>query len=189
MKRWTSYFPWIMLFIWMGMRMLWGFVLYPGDYDRGRTVGVLTNLLGILLVIFVAIISRYRNQGASAPFLSDVKHALGKAMIYVAGVTLLSSLYYGYLSNELDLQRQKDIIATAQALDTEEELAAIKSSNKMLETLSRDQIYELQVERSQTFTSAKVIVSAGFIALTLSSVLYALLGVFLFRNFVIPKKQ
>lgn len=173
----------------MGIRMLWGFVVYPDDYDKGRTVGVLANLLGILLVIFVAIIGRYRSQGTAESFLSDVKYALGKAMIYVAGVTLLAGLYYGYLSNELDVQRQKDIIATAQALDTEEELAAIKASNKMLQTLSREQIYDLQVERSNTFTSAKVIVSAGFIALTFSSVLYAVLGVLVFRNFVIPRKQ
>ncbi|MEN9348290.1 MAG: hypothetical protein RLZZ77_1801 [Bacteroidota bacterium] len=187
MKKWVSFFPWICLAAWSILRLAMGLAFYPGDYDTGRTVGVFSNLLFILLVIFVAIIQSYKTERESTSFLFDVKNALGKAMRYVVGVVIVSTVYYSLFTNELAIKREKDVIAIAQALDTEEEIIEIKKQNEMLKDLSTEQIYNSAVERANTFTSVKVISSASFIALTLVSVAYSLLGVFLFRNFLKKK--
>ena len=189
MKKWVSYFPWICVISWAILRLSAGLAIAPGDYDFGRTVGVFSNLLFILLVIFVAIVQSYITERDATSFLYDVKNALGKAMRYVVGVVIISTVYYSFFTNELEIKREKDVIAISQALDTEEEIAEIKKQNEMLKDLNRDQIYTSAVERASTFTRVKVISSASFIALTLVSVAYSLLGVFLFRNFLKKKSS
>jgi hypothetical protein len=106
-------------------------------------------------------------------------------MKYVVGVVLMMWLYYGAISPELIAHRDKNIAEVSQLIDTDEELTEIKAQNPLLQNESRESIQKSMVERIEFFTSLKVLLPASLIALSLTAVVYALLGVWVWRRFVV----
>ncbi len=181
----NKWFPWALAGVWLIIRIIGAKFFFENDYDKGRVLGTMSNLLLILLVIFVAIIQVYRKgSGTGRSFFSDVRQSMLASLKYVAGVVIAIGFYYSSLSEELENKRLNDYVQIEQALDTPEELARIKAENPLLKDLSKEQIIESSITRTDTFTSLRVILPSSLMALLAVSFIYSLLAAFLFRNFL-----
>ena len=176
--------PWILAIVWLAVR--WAAGEYTGyDFEKGRTAGVLANLLIILVVLFGGLISRYKKPLAKAPtFMEDVRTGAGAAMKYVIGVTAAMALWYFTVSPELPMRRDRDHAANAALIDTPEKLEKVKQEYDQLKTLGADEILAAANERTDLMTSPGFIVSSSFIGLLFTALLYSFLGAFIFRQFI-----
>lgn len=183
MIRWI---PFVFAFLWFGIRFITAMVT-GYDYQAGRTAGVLSNLLFILVLVFVALIVHHKNSKLPpGNFLSDLKIALKAAMKYVLSVVLIMWIFYGFISPELELHRNNSFTEIAKSLDTSEEIAAIKAQNPLLADSSPEDLEKSMRERITFFTSLNVLLPASMITLSLAAVVYGLIGVFTWRRFLRP---
>jgi hypothetical protein len=175
--------PWALAALWFLFR--WAIGEYHGyDFEKGQRAGVLANLLIILVLLFIALIIRHRSLPDGQGFMQDVKGSLGMGVRYLLGVTALMALYYDSVSPELEMRRSRDRAANAAAIDTPEELAAIKQENPHLKSYSAEQILKAKNDQTELMTGTGVILSTSFIALFFTTVLYAFLVTFIFRQFI-----
>lgn len=181
-----KHLPWIFAILWLGIRVLAAQVIYFGDPDKARTVGVMLNLLFIIVLIFIVLMDLYklRRMGHKDSFIGDLKNVAFPCVKYVLGVGILLAVYYNVISDELLQKRKADYQLTIEALDTDEELKAVRSQNIQLEKLSREEIIDAANKRTDLFTSPKVVSSASFVVLVFVTLIYAVFAVFLFRSFL-----
>lgn len=176
--------PWVFALLWLTVR--WAAGEYTGyDFEKGRTAGVMANLLIILVVLFGGLISRYKKPFTKAPtFMEDVRTGAGAAMKYVIGVTAAMALWYFTVSPELPMRRDHDHAANAALVDTPEKLEKVRQEYEQLKTLSAEEILAAANERTDLMTSPGFIVSSSFIGLLFTALLYSFLGAFIFRQFI-----
>jgi len=183
MSQLIRWLPFVFAFLWLVIRYLTGHFFVEYSYSEGRTIGVLSNLFFILILVFVGLVANY-NTREKRTFLQDVKDGLKVAMKYVLSAVVMMGLYYGAISDELEVQRQTSFIEIHEALDTDSELASIQEQNPLLAHQGREEIEKEMQERITFFTSLKVLLPASLIALSLTTVFYGLLGVFIWRRFI-----
>jgi|GEM_PF-1729542 len=185
--RWFAWLPWLLALVWLGFRYSAG-VITQFDFEKGRNAGVLANLLAVLLVIFITLIHRHRTgQSQGSTFFQDVRTTAATGVKYVIGVLLAMGLYYAVFSDEIQKKRMADHAVNASLLDTPEKLAAVKESNEMLRTLSVEQILKSANDRTDLMLGTGFVLSSSFISLFFTTLLYGVLGTFIFRQFIRAK--
>lgn len=181
-----KFFPWISGLVWLLLR--WGLYITIGETspDQARSIGVMINLFFIILIIFSVLMDVYRERrtGMTTTFITDLKRVLKETMKYSIAVGIMIAVFYHFVSNELELKREADYKAAALALDTDEEVAAVKKENPQLKDLSREEILDAVYARTDLFTNKKIISSASFLVTVFVSLLYSLFSVLLFRYFL-----
>ncbi|MCC6600910.1 MAG: hypothetical protein IT223_09590 [Crocinitomicaceae bacterium] len=188
MKFLEKWFPWCLAVVWLLVRLVGGGLLFDGDYDKGRTLGVMTNLLFILLVIFIAIVQvNKKNSTDNRTFFSDIKSVMTESTKYVLGVVLAIGIFYSVMSNELEKKRLYDHAQIEMAVDTPEKLEKLKAENPMLKDISKEKIIESATARTDVFTSLKMIIPSSLLVLLMVSLLYSLLAVAVFRGFLLAR--
>lgn len=186
MSRW-KHIPWILAVIWFIFRWTYGASL-DYDFEKGRNAGVLANILGILLVLFVNLVARHRTgQSAQSSFLTEVRAGMTQSLKYVAAVSVFMTIYYIQVSDELDRKRLHDYAVNSSLVDTEEELAQVRSANENLKGMSAEAILKSANARTDLMTGKGFVLSSSFIGLVFTSLLYAFIGTFLFRNYLRSK--
>lgn len=176
--------PWILACVWLGWR--WGVAEYTGyDIERGRMAGVLANLLILLIVLFTALVARYRKPMEAWPsFMDDVRTAASAGMRYVVAAAILIAVHYYGISPELTLRRDRDRSANAALVSDPAALERIRSENAALRTLSPEDLLEAANDRTDLMTSPGFVVSSSVIGLILTALAYSFLAAFVFRQFI-----
>lgn len=178
--------PWILCSLWLLIRIAIGTYIYPENSLKSMTFGVILNLSFIIVLIFSELVLLFKVRRFSKPesFLSEVKTVCTPVIRYVLGVGIAITLYYNFISNELQRKRESDYILTEQSLDTEQEINALREENNQLKNFSKEQILQAAHEKIDLMTNPKVVSSISFLALVFVGLLYSLFAVFLFRLFV-----
>ncbi len=178
----AGFLPWVCALVWLGIRWVAGFSA-DFDFEKGRNAGVLANLFFILVVIFYTLVYRFRHHLSLPDFFGEMRKAAIPGLKYTIGVALMITLYYSVISDELPVKRAADMAINATLIDTDEELARIKEENIQLKTLNREQLLRAANERTALMTSEGFIIGTSLAGLTLTVVLYSMLGTFIFRQF------
>ncbi|MEZ4798319.1 MAG: DUF4199 family protein [Flavobacteriales bacterium] len=176
MNRIKSFLPWILGLVWLGIRVLGATVLFKDNPDAGRSLGVITNLSFIIILIFIELrgIYRAKRRGQQSGFMADFKVAASATIKYAVMVGMCIFAYYNFISDELEVKKKQDYTLTIEALDTDEELNKIKAENDQLAHLSREQIIEVANSRTDLFTNPRIVSSASFIVLVFVGLLYSI---------------
>jgi uncharacterized Fe-S radical SAM superfamily protein PflX len=174
--------PWIMAAMWLAARFAAGKFL---DIETAKNFGVLSNVLMILILIFLSIYFKYKNYTGERPsFFEDLKHCMKTAMKYVIGAVLAIALYYGVLSDDVQTIRRARIEALDKELQNEEFVNKIKSQRPEYKDMTVEQLRQTNIENVETIISVKAQISGGLLALTFVSLMYSLLAVFFWRSIV-----
>ena len=139
----------------------------------------------ILVIVFVALVFKYKYQkGISPAFMQDFKDAVRPGLLYVISVMAMMAIYYGLLSNDIQVLRQARVVQYAELIDTDEELAAVKKQNPQLAPYTREQILEQNRQNIDLYMSLQSKLVGSLLALVLTAVVYAVLAVFFWRALV-----
>jgi hypothetical protein len=169
--------------LWFALRIVAGKLV---GLEKGPIFGALSNILFILVLVFIALVLKYRvpNQQEKPSFLQDFRDAMRPALVYVALVSLFIALYYGVLTDDAARLRELRKIEAVAMIDTEEELLAFKQANPTVANMSREQILQGNEEKLKTFVNARTQAIGGLLALAVISMIYSLMAVFFWRTFV-----
>lgn len=177
-----KFLPWIMAAMWLMARYIARQFM---SIESAISFGILSNILMIVILIFVVIYYKYKTlQGERPSFFDDVKNCMKSAMKYVIAATLGLFIYYSFLTSDVHDIQQSRITTFNQAVTTDEGLAKFKSENPMLKDSTRDQLIQTNKENVERFVSTNTQVIGGLLALTVVSFMYTLLAVFFWRNLV-----
>ncbi len=181
-----KYLPWLLCIVWLTSRVLVANYVYPQDSSKAMTFGVISNLSFIILLIFSELyfLFKARRNALPSSFLYELKIVSKPVVLYVIGVGICLTVFYNFISNELERKRELDYILTEQSLDTEEKLNQLRNENAQLKNFSREQIINAAHQKIDLLTNPKVVSSLSFLALVFVGLLYSLFAVFLFRLFV-----
>jgi hypothetical protein len=141
-------------------------------------VGVFLNLFFILLLIALGIFVFHKNNQDQSS-LGRFKHLVRLPLAYSFFVTVAMFTYYSYLSNELQLKKERDIQKLELLLADEEGMKQQRAENMNLQEMSNEQIRDQGINKTNSMTSPKVVTSLGFLMLVLSSVAYSVLAMLL----------
>jgi hypothetical protein len=140
------------------------------DLESAKSFGVLSNVLLVLILIFITVYSKYKTLPSERPtFIEDVKDCMKTAMKYVVGATLAIGIYYGVASNDIEVIREERIRIFSEQIATEE-------------GTSREDLLKKNKENVETFVSIKTQLLGGFVTLTFVSFVYSLLAVLIWRT-------
>ncbi|MFN0030799.1 MAG: hypothetical protein ACKVOR_01420 [Flavobacteriales bacterium] len=174
--------PWILAVMWLAARYVARQFM---SIENAQSFGVLSNILIIVILIFLAIYNKYKSVGAERPtYFEDFKYCMKVAMNYVIGAIAAILLYYGLLTRDIDDKRQSSMEAFAIAISTDDGLAQCKVQWPQYALKTREQILDSKRSDVETFLSVQVQVIGGLLALTMVSIVYALLAVFFWRSIV-----
>lgn len=150
-------------------------------------LGVLSNILIILVLVFVSLLAHHRQHNTSTEvisFLDDFKRTLKYCLTFVLASAMAMLLYYGVLSDDITAIKNSSLSAFEAMLHDEtakaefillhEELAAKSDAELMAD-------FRLQLDSNVTVHSR--IIGSVF-ALLLVSLAYSILGIVIWRNFM-----
>jgi hypothetical protein len=174
--------PWIMAGMWFIARFIAGKTMEIGG---AKNFGVLSNILLILILIFLAIFYRYKKLGQeSSSFFEDLKTCMKPALKYVLAVVACIALYYGVLSDDLQVLRNAHITAFNEGILVEENLVKFRSEHPELKEMSVEQLMQTNKENVERNASLHINIIGALLALTFVSLAYSLLAVFFWRMLV-----
>lgn len=153
--------------------------------DKAVSFGALSNVFLILILIFLAVYSRYKKHTGERPtFFQDFKICMVAAMKYVLTVVLFIGLYYGVFSNDIEQIRKIRIESFDAEINTEEGYNLLLTQNPNLVGQSAQQLSATNKENVERFVSVKSQVLGATLALMAVSLAYSLLSVFFWRSFI-----
>lgn len=153
------------------------------DMETAKNFGVLSNVLLVLILIFITIYNKYKIPPEVKPsFLEDVKSCMLVAMKYVLGATIAIGLFYGVMSTDVEVIRSERIKMFEQQIATEEGLQKFYQEVPNEKNTSREDLIKKNIENVETFVSTKTQVVGGFVTLTFVSFVYTLLAVLIWRT-------
>jgi len=153
--------------------------------ENAKNFGVLSNVLLILILIFLSVYFKYKNYTGERPtFLSDLKDSMKAALKYVLAAVAAIAFYYGVLSNDVQTIREARINSFTTEMQSDENLAKIKSEHPELKDQTREQLIATNTANVERYVSVQMQVLGGLLALTFVSFMYSLLAVFFWRSVV-----
>lgn len=176
------YLPWILAVMWFAARLLSRQFL---GLENAKNFGVMSNMLLILILIFLTIYMRYRSLTGEIPgFMSDMKECMKSALKYVLAVTLAIGIYYGFFSNDLEEVRTAYIQTFNEQIQQAENLSKFRSEHTEYATSTVEEIMAANKENVERNVSVQARVLGALLALTIVSTVYSLLAVFFWRTVV-----
>jgi hypothetical protein len=177
-----KWLPWIMAASWLVAR----YIVRAGlgtPVDSAHTFGVLSNVLLIVLLVFVALYVKHKsNPGLVTTFFQDFTTCMQAAMKYVIGAVIAIFVYYSFLQpDDIPFVRQTHIDAFTNGISSEESLAQFKSTNPDLKLLTREQLIAKKTAEVNDSLNVKTQIIGALLALTTVSLVYSLLSVFFWR--------
>lgn len=168
--------------MWFIARIIAGIWMEIGG---AKNFGVLSNILLILILIFLAIFYRYRKLGQQTSFFfEDLKECMKPALKYVLAVVACIAVYYGMMSDDLEVLRNAHITAFNEGIQSEENLAKFRIEHPELKDLSVEQLMQTNKENVERNASLHINIIGALLALTFVSLAYSLLAVFFWRVLV-----
>jgi len=184
----VKYFPWILAFFWLAARVAVGRYM---DLESAKNFGVLSNVLLVLILIFITIFNKYKVPHTEKPtFLEDIKDCMKVAIKYVTGATvaiglyygLISNDYYGLISNDIAVIKEQRMKMFSEQIATEEGLQKFYQEVPQEKSTSREELIEKNKKNVETFVSVKTQLLLGFVSLVIVSLIYSLLAVLIWRT-------
>lgn len=168
--------------MWLVTRFIAGKTM---SIEIARNFGVLSNVLLILILIFLTVYFKYKLLAGERPtFMSDIKDCMKIALKYVLAATLGIALYYGFLGNDIQTLREARVAAFTEEIASEEKLASLKANHPELKDQTREQLLQTNKEAVERYISVQAQVMGALLALTFVSLMYSLLAVFFWRSVV-----
>lgn len=153
--------------------------------DKAVTFGALSNVLLILILIFLAIYTKYKKHTGERPaFFQDFRDCMLAAMKYVVATVLFIGLYYGVFSNDIETMRNIRTESFAREIIIPENYNQLIEQNPNLKGKSIEELTATNKENVERFVSVKSQVLGASLALTAVSLAYSLLAVFFWRSFI-----
>lgn len=184
MKFFAQYFKWTPLFfglLWVVGRVIAG---RTAGSSAGMTYGALSNIFFILMLVFLALVFKYRDRSSRDSFFEDVKDAMKPAMLYVLTALLMMAVYYTLLSNEVNVLRAEKMEELNRMMSSPEEVAKLKAQFPHLKDMSEQEMMKESLANIDRNLSVSSILIGGGLALTFVSLAYSMLAVFFWRTFV-----
>ena len=180
---WISRLPWIFALLWLVIRWILGTNL---DVESAQNSGVLLNILFILLLVFLAINTHYRNlQGRKSGFMEDMKTFLKPTLLYVLTVIVFIGVYYAWLSDDIQELRAAYIEAFNEGIREENNRANFLNEHPELRDKTVEDLMNMNRENVERSISVQTRIMGGSLALTFIAVAYGLLAVVIWRKFLI----
>ena len=182
--RLITWFPVLSAVLWLMLRISASSYL---DVHAGMNLGVFSNILIILVLVFVSLLTHHRNSPAQVvgtSFMEDFKRTLKYCLIFVLSSGVAMGLYYGLFSNDISKIRDTSMEAFQSMLQDSVARADFITQHQELVGKSDDMLiadYRSQLESNVTVHSR--IIGSVF-ALLVVSLAYSLLGVVIWRNFM-----
>lgn len=179
-----KWLPWTMAAMWLVAR--YSVRQFVGmSVENAHTFGVLSNVLLIVILVFVAIYHVYKTSPASPrSFFDDFKICMLQAMKYVIGIMAAMFLYYVVLCpGDFDYIRESRIAGFNTMIATEEGFNAFKNEHPELKDATREVLIQKNMENVGKFVTIKMQLPMALLALTAVSLSYSLLATFFYRMF------
>jgi len=174
------YLPYLLAVLWLGIRIAGGYSV-DFNYERGKTIGIFTNLAIILIIILVSLYGTLKLKSTST-FLDDFRLCVKGALKYILPMMVLLIFYYSAFSYELETTRNSKYQEIISSLDTDEELMKAKTENAMFRDMSREQIMANWKSSADFIYSLKAIAGAGLLVLIIIAFAYSAIGTWLWRT-------
>lgn len=175
-----KYFPWILAFFWLVARVSAGRFM---GLESAKSFGVLSNILLVLILIFITIYNKYKTPLATRPtFMEDVKDCMKVAIKYTIAATAAIGLYYGVISNDVEVLTNARIEMFEKEIASEEGLNKFHQEFPKTKDKSREELMEMNKENVATFVSVKTQIFGGFISLLIVSLIYTMMAVVIWRT-------
>lgn len=154
--------------------------------ENAKNFGVLSNVLLILILIFLTVFFKYKTLGQKLPtFLEDLKDCMKSAMKYVLGAVAAIALFYGVLSDDVQKIRETRINTFNTEIQDEANFNKIRTEHPELKDMTREQLIQTNTENVERYVSVHMQIIGSLLALTFVSFAYALLAVLLWRGFML----
>ncbi len=174
--------PFIMAAMWLAARVVAGKFM---GIENAKNFGVLSNVLLILILIFLTVYFKYKSLSGERPtFLEDLKDCMKSALKYVVTAVAAIALYYGVLCNDIQTIREARITTFNTEMQSDENLAKLKSEHPEVKDQTREQLMETNRTNVERYVSVQMQILGGLLALTFVSFMYSLLAVFFWRSVV-----
>lgn len=168
--------------MWFAARIIAGKTMEIGN---AKNFGVLSNILLILILIFLSIFYRYRKLGQeTSSFFEDLRDCMKPALKYVLGVVVFIAVYYAFVSNDLQTLQEAHIQAFNEGIAIQENLAKFRSEHPELKDQTVEQLMQANKENVERNSSLHINIIGALLALTFVSLAYSLLAVVIWRVFV-----
>lgn len=179
---WTRHLPWILALLWLVIRFVLG---ENWDVEKAQNAGVLSNILFILLLVFLGINSQYRLlKGMDSSFFDDFKACMKPAMLYVLVVVTCIGVYYAWLSDDIQELRTAYIETFNAGIVDEANRMKFLAEHPDLTGKSVEELITMNRENVERNVSVQTRLIGGLLALTFIGFAYSLLAVFFWRTFV-----
>ncbi len=179
-----KWLPWTMAAMWLAARYI--VRQFVGmSVENAHTFGVLSNVLLIVILVFVAVYHAYKQDpGSSTSFFTDFKVCMKQAMKYVIGSVIAMALYYAVLCpQDLAYIRDTRVTGFTDMISTDDGLNAFKAEHPELKDATREILVQKNIENVEKFVTVRMQLSLGLLALTAVSLCYSLLATFFYRMF------
>jgi hypothetical protein len=179
-----KWLPWTMAAMWLIARYI--VRQFVGmSVENAHTFGVLSNVLLIVILVFVAIYYAYKQDpGLSTTFFTDFKVCMKQAMKYVIGSVIAMALYYAVLCpQDLTYIRDTRVSGFNDMIQSDEGFSAFKAEHPELKEATREILIQKNNENVEKFVTVKMQLSLGLLGLTAVSLCYSLLATFFYRMF------
>ena len=168
--------------VWLAFRWIIGRSL---SVDSAQNAGVLSNILFILLLVFIGINAQYRRlKGQPSGFLDDLKACMKPALIYVLMSVVFIGVYYAFLSDDMEELRRAHMQAFNELIHDETKLAEYLSQYPDKVGKGSEALFQEKQNEVNQMISVQTKVMFSSIALTFASFGYSLLAVLFWRSFV-----
>lgn len=147
------------------------------------TLFVLTNMLGVLVAVSIGLYLQKRKNVEDDSALTDIKNGMASGLIYAL---LVSGFLYFYYE-KIDPEYNQKMIAEReykfqQIVDDPVKLKQLKSSNKDMEVMTKEQIMEEFRKTPNMLFSGSFMMTFGMLAMLMLSTLYSILVTIIFRK-------
>lgn len=181
-QRYFQWMPLALAIVWLVIRFAAGRSMAPTE---AATVGALSNIFMVLIIIFIALVYKYKTPMKERPgFMADFRDAVRPGIWYVICALVAMGIYYGALSNEIAVMREQKLAEIVQTVDTEEKLAQYKMQFPAFASKTREEIIQVNQNGVRTYISLKSKLIGSSLALVVCALVYGMLAVFFWRSFV-----
>ncbi len=154
--------------------------------ENAKNFGVLSNVLLILILIFLTVFYKYKLKTVEkSTFLDDLKDSMKSAMKYVIGAIAAIALFYGLLSNDVETIRNSRISTFNAEIQDDANFTKIKAEHPELKDMTKEQLMQTNQENVERYVSLHMQIIGSLLALTFVSFAYSLLAVVIWRGFML----
>lgn len=154
-------------------------------FSDSITVGVLTNILGVLIAISVGLFLQKMRDTDETNALLDMKNAMSAGVPYVVMVSVFIYFFYAKINPEYDRhQISENEVAIEKMVNDPKQLDAFRKTHEDAEVMTKEEIEAKLKESNRQGAAPGFRATLSVLALLVLATLYSILVTIIYRQVV-----